>query len=352
MSLNDDPSRREFLSVAVASAAGFATGAPLPGAMAPRAELWKLSAVDAVAAMKRGEVTAERYASTLLARCKAAEWLNAFITLQPEHVLEAARAADRRRQSGMHLGALYGLPIPVKDSINTKDMPTTGGTRALRSFQPRIDAPLVARLRDAGAIVLGKTNLHEISTGYTSANLTTGAVHNPYDRARSPGGSSGGSAAAVAARLAPLSVAEDTAGSIRVPAAMCGIVGFRPTTGRYPSQGVLPITPHFDQVGPHARRVSDVILFDAVVTGDPTPIAPTPVRGVTLAVVRDYYCGNEEYCADRRPISCACLGHASVAAGKFRERIQINGRECDRVSHDADTTSAHYAGADDERARQ
>src|SRR3989442_5236583 len=210
MSLNDDPSRREFLSVAVASAAGFATGAPLPGAMAPRAELWNPSAVDAVAAMKRGEVTAERYASTLLARCKAAEWLNAFITLQPEHVLEAARAADRRRQSGMHLGALYGLPIPVKDSINTKDMPTTGGTRALRSFQPRIDAPLVARLRDAGAIVLGKTNLHEISTGYTSANLTTGAVHNPYDRARSPGGSSGGSAAAVAARLAPLSVAEDT----------------------------------------------------------------------------------------------------------------------------------------------
>ena len=125
--------------------------------------------------------------------------------------------------------------------------------------------------------------------GYTSANLTTGAVRNPYDQTRIPGGSSGGSAAAVAARLAPLSVAEDTAGSIRVPAAMCGIVGFRPTTGRYPSRGVMPMTPLFDQLGPHARSVSDVILFDAVVTGDRRPIAPTSLRGIRLGVVRNYY---------------------------------------------------------------
>ena len=208
---------------------------------------------------------------------------------RPEQVLEAARVADTRRRSGKRLGALHGLPIPLKDSVNTKDLPTTGGTRALRDFQPRADAPLVARLRDAGAIVLGKTNLHEISMGYTSANLTTGAVHNPYDPSRIPGGSSGGSAVAVAARLAPLSVAEDTAGSIRVPAAMCGIVGFRPTTGRYPSQGVLPMTPLFDQLGPHARRVSDVVLFDAVVTGDHRPISPSSLRGVKLGVVRDYY---------------------------------------------------------------
>ena len=137
--------------------------------------------------------------------------------------------------------------------------------------------------------LLGKTNLHEISLGYTSANLTTGAVRNPYDQTRIPGGSSGGSAAAVAARLAPLSVAEDTAGSIRVPAAMCGIVGFRPTTGRYPSRGVMPMTPLFDQLGPHARTVSDVILFDAVVTGDRRPIAPSSLRGIRLGVVRNYY---------------------------------------------------------------
>jgi Asp-tRNA(Asn)/Glu-tRNA(Gln) amidotransferase A subunit family amidase len=289
MFLNDELSRRKFLSATAANVVALATAADLASAMAQRSELWELSAADAVAAMKRGEVAAERYASTLLARCKAAGSLNAFITLQPEQVLEAAQAADKRHRSNAQLGALHGLPIPLKDSINTRDLPTTGGTRALRGFRPRLDAPLVVRLRDAGAIVLGKTNLHEISMGYTSANLTTGAVHNPYDSTRSPGGSSGGSAAAVAARLAPLSVAEDTAGSIRVPAAMCGIVGFRPTTGRYPSQGVLPMTKLFDQLGPHARTVSDVILFDAVVTGDPTPISATSLRGVKFGVFRDYY---------------------------------------------------------------
>ena len=228
-------SRREFLCATTTGAGALALGAPALDAVTSPSELWELSAGDAVAAMKRGDITAERYASALLARCKAAESLNAFITLEPERVLESARAADKRRASGLRLGTLHGLPVPIKDSVNTKDLPTSGGTRALLGFHPGVDAPLVTRLCDAGAIVLGKTNLHEISMGYTSANFTTGAVHNPYDVNRIPGGSSGGSAAAVAARLAPLSVAEDTAGSIRVPAAMCGIVGFRPTTSRYPA---------------------------------------------------------------------------------------------------------------------
>jgi len=289
MPSRDTLSRRAFLAATTAGAAGLAISAPLLQAMEAPSELAELSAADAVAAMRRGDMTAERYASAMLARCAAAKSLNAFITLRADGVLAAARSADQRRKAGAPLGALHGLPIPIKDSVNTKDLPTTGGTRALRTFQPRVDAPLVSRLRDAGAIVLGKTNLHEISMGYTSANLTTGAVHNPYDVTRSPGGSSGGSAAAVAARLAPLSVAEDTAGSIRVPAAMCGIVGFRPTTRRYPTQGVLPMTPHFDQLGPHARSVADVVLFDAVVSGDHTPITAAPLRGVTFAIVRDYH---------------------------------------------------------------
>ena len=280
-------SRREFLTAA-AGAATLVTSALSVRAAAPSSELWDLSAVAAVAAMKRGDFSAETFASALLSRCKSAESLNAFITLSPDQVLEAARAADRKRSAGEPLGPMYGLPIPVKDSVNTRDMPTTGGTRALRSFQPRSDAPLVARLREAGAVLLGKTNLHEISMGYTSANLETGAVRNPYDLTRSPGGSSGGSAAAVAARLAPLSVAEDTAGSIRVPAAQCGIVGFRPTTGRYPTLGVLPLTPLFDQLGPHARNVPDVILFDAAVTGEGKAIRPAELRGTRLGVVRAY----------------------------------------------------------------
>jgi mandelamide amidase len=282
--------RRDFLQLSAATAAAALVVDPATASAAALPDdLTALSGVQAIAAMKRGELTAERYAEALLARCKAAESLNAFITLRPDRVLESARGADKARASGARLGALHGLPIPIKDSVNTKDLPTTAGTPALRSFQPGVDAPLVVQLREAGAIVLGKTNLHEISMGYTSANLATGAVHNPYDTSRIPGGSSGGSAAAVASRMAPLSVAEDTAGSIRVPAAMCGIVGFRPTTGRYPTRGVVPMTALFDQVGPHARSVEDVVLFDAAITADQTRVAPVPLRGVKLGVVRSYY---------------------------------------------------------------
>ena len=137
--------------------------------------------------------------------------------------------------------------------------------------------------------MLGKTNLHELSFGWTSNNLAFGAVHNPYDPSRIPGGSSGGTAAAIAARLAPLGIAEDTEGSIRVPAAFCGIAGFRPTTGRYSTRGCVPISPLFDQVGPHARNVADLALFDSVAAGDWHTLDATPLKGVRLGVVRDYW---------------------------------------------------------------
>ena len=284
-------SRREF--VLSASAALAMTVAPddaqASAAKAPIAGLPGLSAVDAVAAMSRGEISAESYASALLERCKARASLNAFITLEPERVLEAARARDRERRAGTHPGPLFGLPIPVKDSVCTKDYPTTGGTPALRTFRPSEDAPVVGQLRAAGAIVLGKTNLHELSYGWTSTNLAFGAVRNPYDPTRIPGGSSGGTAAAIAAGMAPLGIAEDTEGSIRVPAALCGIVGFRPTTGRYSTRGCVPISPLFDQVGPHARNVADVVLFDSVVANDWTRCRPAALHKLRLGVVRDYW---------------------------------------------------------------
>jgi indoleacetamide hydrolase len=286
-------SRRQFLVTASAAAAATAVAcgrrAPKTPPATGSAELLALSAIDAVAALARGDVTAERYASALLAQCDRGKALNAFITLEPASVLEAARAADRLRSSGAKLGPLHGLPIPIKDSINTKHFPTTAGTPALRNFRPTEDAPIVRTLVDAGAIVLGKTNLHELSFGWTSNNLAFGAVHNPYDAKRIPGGSSGGTAVAVATRMAPLGVAEDTEGSIRVPAAMCGIAGFRPTTTRYPSTGVAPITPLFDQVGPHARSVADLALFDSVATGDWTPVRLAPLKGAKLGVARGYW---------------------------------------------------------------
>jgi mandelamide amidase len=163
------------------------------------------------------------------------------------------------------------------------------------------DAALVSTLRATGAIVLGKTNLHELSAGWTNNNLAFGAARNPYDPTRIPGGSSGGTPVAIAARFAPLGVAEDTEGSIRVPAALCGITGFRPTTGRYDTRGTAPICPLFDQIGPHARSVADLTLFDTVAAGDRHPLPdhpasssgaglePRPLRGVRLGVPREYF---------------------------------------------------------------
>jgi len=284
-------SRREFIAWSIALAAG-ATAcreADEHGGEPMSTALTDLSASEAVARLRRGELRAETYASALLDRCERGRYLNAFIALEPERVLEAARAADRSLASGAEPGPLHGLPIPIKDSVNTKDYPTTGGTAALRGFRPEADAEIVRRLRDAGAIVMGKTGIHELSFGWTSNNASFGAVRNPYDPSRIPGGSSGGSAAAVAARMAPLAVAEDTQGSIRVPAAMCGICGFRPTQGRYPNAGVVPITPLFDQVGPLARSVADLALFDRVVTGEAAGDAPAQLGGLRLGIARAYY---------------------------------------------------------------
>jgi mandelamide amidase len=177
--------------------------------------------------MRNGDLKAEDYARALLDRAQHLESLNAFRTLDREMLLEAARAADKVRASGDAIGALHGLPIPVKDSVNSKALPTSNGTSALRDFRPRDDAGVLKALLAQGGILMGKTNIHELSYGWTSNNEVFGPVHNPYDPTRVPGGSSGGSGAAVAARMAPLAVAEDTLGSIRVPATMCGLAGLR-----------------------------------------------------------------------------------------------------------------------------
>lgn len=251
--------------------------------------LIELTAVDAIARMKAGDLLAEEYAAALLARAESKKDLNAFIALNADQVMEAARAADSRRNRGEPLGALHGLLIPVKDSVFTADYPTTTGTAALSKIEYKVDAPLVARLKAEGAIVMGKTNLHELSSGYTSNNEVFGPVRNPRDPARIPGGSSGGTAAAVASGMAAIGIAEDTAGSIRVPAALCGLVGFRPTTGRYPNDEVVPLTPTFDQLGPIARSVADVILFDSISANSPLQLAEVKLDGVRIGVPREHF---------------------------------------------------------------
>lgn len=284
--------RRQFLKSSAALGVAGIAGSQMCISIAQSANssMTDLSAIEAVGAMRNGEIDAETYAAALLDRAAALKSLNAFVSLDRDKVLEAARAADKRRVAGEALGALHGLPIPVKDSVNTKDLPTTSGTRALRSFTPKDDAPVLKPLFAAGAILMGKTNIHELSYGWTSNNAFTGAVHNPYDQSRIPGGSSGGSGAVVAARIAPLAVAEDTYGSIRVPATMCGICGIRPSFGRYSNSGVMPIAPDFfDMVGPLARSVADLALFDSVIRNDYTPLRARPLAGVRIGVASGYF---------------------------------------------------------------
>ncbi|MEH3148594.1 MAG: amidase family protein [Methylobacterium frigidaeris] len=266
----------------------------LPSVPSPAAAgdaIVELGAVQAVAAMRRGDLTAEACAGALLARAERLVSLNAFRTLDAAAVLEAARAADRARARGATLGRLHGLPIPIKDSVNTRGLPTSNGTRALKAFRPAEDAGLVARLLAEGAIVMGKTNLHEISFGWSSDNAGFGPVRNPYDPSRSPGGSSGGSAAAVAARMAPLAVAEDTWGSIRLPAAFCGLAGLRPSRGRYPDDGIMPLTRAFDRAGPLARSVEDLVLFDAVAADDAAPVTAPAASGLRIALPSPLWAG-------------------------------------------------------------
>ena len=341
-------SRRSFLLGASAAAAlraapevGYASS-PNPGA----GDLAGLSATVAAARIARGELSAEDYARALLARCTAHRSLNAFITLEPDKVLEAARECDRKRRAGARTGPLFGLPIPLKDSISTRDYPTTAGTPALRNFRPSEDAPIVQVLRNAGAIVLGKTNLHELSYGWTSNNEAFGAVHNPYDPRRIAGGSSGGTAAALAAHMAPLGVGEDTNGSIRIPAALCGVFGLRPTTGRYPTHGCVPLTPQFDQVGPLARTLADIGLFDSVITNDWRPPEPQTLKGVRLGVIRAYYYSDLDREVERITGSALKrLQHAGVELVEleFPELAQVHAQiTYPVIAHDAPSALAHY----------
>lgn len=283
-------SRRKFLADTVTLLGAAVTSALLPARQiwADQSALTDLTAVDAVTAMRDGDIKAEDYARALLDRAKSLENLNAFRALDREMVLEAARTADKRRGTRARLGALHGLPIPVKDSVNTKALPTTNGTPALKNFRPKEDAAILKPLFSQGAILMGKTNIHELSYGHTTNNFAFGPTRNPYDTSRVPGGSSGGSAAAVAARMAPLAVAEDTFGSIRVPASFCGIAGLRPTVGRYPGAGVMPITPKWDTGGPLARTVADLILFDSVLMNNRSLVLAQTLRGVRIGVA-DYF---------------------------------------------------------------
>ncbi|OZI21396.1 amidase [Bordetella genomosp. 9] len=246
--------------------------------------LASLGVAAAAQAIRKGEISSERYAGALLQRVRDHADLNAFITIDEVAVLEAARQADRARATGA-MAPLLGVPVSIKDSYLTEGLRTTLGLAALDRFVPEHDADAVQAIKDGGGIVFGKNNLVEMSFGLTGHNEAYGQARNPHDVNHVSGGSSGGGGVAVAARMVPAALGGDTIGSIRVPASLCGVVGFKPTTGRWPRSGVAPISHTLDTTGVFARRVEDCILIDRVVTRDETPDGSThsDLKGVTLA---------------------------------------------------------------------
>jgi len=215
--------------------------------------------------------------------------INCFNDFDADGARETARNVDLRRRSGAALRPLDGVPISLKDNIDTRNMLTTAGTPALRHHRPPNDAPVVDRLIQAGAIMLGKNGMHELSFGITSNNATFGAVHNPSDPSMIPGGSSGGTAAAVAAKLVPAGIGTDTGGSVRIPASLCGTWGFRPTTGRWPQTGIVPISYTRDTAGPLARNVDDLMALDLAVTGGSSTFSPRSIQTIRLGVPRAHF---------------------------------------------------------------
>ncbi|MEV6983649.1 indoleacetamide hydrolase [Sphaerisporangium sp. NPDC051017] len=252
-------------------------------------ELTALSLTEAADLIRRREISAVEYAQALLDSIASHGDLAAFITVSADALLADARRADAlTRTRHASLGPLHGVPLAVKDNIDTLDLPTTGGTPSLRGHRPTRDAAVVHAVRSTGALVLGKTNLHELAYGITSDNAAFGAVRNPYDRGRIAGGSSGGTAAAVSARLAPAGLGTDTGGSVRIPAALCGVAGLRPTMGRYSQEGIILVSTTRDTAGPLARSVAELAVLDAALTGTGTPLPePVDLHGLRLGVIRD-----------------------------------------------------------------
>lgn len=253
------------------------------------AALHELDIGQAATAIRTGATSAEALAEALIARAADAVGLNAFAALDADRLRHAARDADRHRIAGRALGPLHGVPLAIKDNIDVVDYATTGGTPALAGHYPARNALVVDALLEAGALVLGKTGLHELAFGVTSNNGWSGAIRNPYDRTRSPGGSSGGTAVAVAARLAPGGIGTDTGGSTRIPAAFCGITGFRPGIGRWPQAGIVPISHTRDTPGPMTRGVADCLLLDDVVAGGAAEAPPVALAGLRLGLPRRHF---------------------------------------------------------------
>ena len=305
------------------------------------------TARDFTAAYRSGALspldTAERVLAAIEASEQGSAPLRAFIAVQREDVLKQGRASAERYASGKTLGPLDGVPVAVKDEVDMLPYPTTVGTRFLGQQPAAHDATVVARLRAAGALLVGKTNMHEIGINPNGANANHGAVRNPYHDQCDPGGSSSGSSAAVAAGLVPLAVGADGGGSIRIPAALCGIVGLKPTFGRLSEAGAAPLCWSVAHLGPLAAGVEDAALGYAVMAGpdpsEPNSLAQPPVtlagwnrpdlHGVRLGVYRDWF----NHASPEVVAACNAMLKKLQSAGAELREIVIPELDELRVAH-------------------
>ncbi len=276
----------------------------MPGAAGA---LTSLSLAEAAQLVRRRKVSPVELTRACLERIeKLNPALNAFITLTADTALASARGAEQEIGRGDCRGPLHGIPVALKDLLDTAGVRTTAGSALFRERIPQQDAEVVRRLKAAGAVLLGKLNMHEFALGGSSAISGFGPVHNPWSLAHSPGGSSGGSAAAVSAGLCYAALGSDTGGSIREPAACCGIVGLKPTYGRVSTRGAIPLSWSLDHVGPMTRTVQDAALVLQIIAGydaqdpgsahQPVPDYAAEMAGTTaalrLGILRDYFCEN------------------------------------------------------------
>ncbi len=267
-------------------------------------ELHMLTAHELAELLRRGEVSAVEIAEDTLARIRAVEErVKSYVTVAAEEALEQARAVDERRARGEALPPLAGIPIALKDNLCTRGIRTTCSSRILENWVPPYDATVVKRLRDQQAVFIGKTNMDEFAMGSSTEYSAFHVTRNPWDLSRVPGGSSGGSAAAVAAREATLSLGSDTGGSIRQPASFCGVVGLKPTYGRVSRYGLVAFASSLDQIGPVARDVMDAALLLQAISGhdpndatsataevpDYTKALRSDVKGLKLGVPRELW---------------------------------------------------------------
>ena len=244
------------------------------------------------ASLRARAVTSAQTVEACLARIEAGRATNAFILVMAEEARRQAREADRELASGVDRGPLHGVPLSIKDLMDVRGTETTAASRVRAGRTADHDARCVANLRAAGAVFVGKTNLHEFALGTTSGDSAFGPVRNPLDTTRSPGGSSGGSAVSVAAGMALATIGTDTGGSIRIPASCCGIIGLKPSLGEVSTEGVIPLSHTFDHVGPLALSVADAWTVFRVLAGDlnPQPLLPASLSTLRLAVPRPYFC--------------------------------------------------------------